>query len=284
MFDDLVACSEKLNFHLGDGFIRPSIQLLGDEAKEVLVEKGLCSAEQMKYIEVMLVAGTIPVSYYESLALSNGFDALVATRVVGREEFTKHVSDLLVLANVASVGAIELSYSLLLQDEQSPKIDVVPRMDGDSLQFAVTLAEKIDWPPLSTVKFEKVWNWSKGRFPFLDGFDDCPLSRALAAFSRLQERLAYGEPMQLVWALIGLEALYCQSNVELGQQLREKVQVFLGRQESCKKIVKKIYALRAKLYTENKIFRVFTYCVMQALHSISTQMTCMRPLVSRLPC
>jgi hypothetical protein len=52
--------------------------------------------------------------------------------------------------------------------------------------------------------------------------------------------------MQLLWALVGLEALYVHGKSELAQQVRDKAQAFLGAQEKFKKAVTKMYDFRSR--------------------------------------
>ena len=52
--------------------------------------------------------------------------------------------------------------------------------------------------------------------------------------------------MQLLWGLVGLEALYVKGQSELTKQVQDKSQAFLGRQESFKKALSQMYDFRSR--------------------------------------
>jgi len=164
---------------------------------------------------------------------------------LSRREFCKQISDLLVMVNISRVGAIELLHSVVIQDSDI-EFSEIPEMDGWALQRAVECAEKMQWPHLEVLDIQRVWSWTLRNYKMLDGFEGASMGRALCAFSRLFERSTADEPMQLLWALIGLEALYTQGNKGLSEQLREKAQVFLGPQVAFKKKISQMYHFRSR--------------------------------------
>lgn len=150
------------------------------------------------------------------------------------------------MANIAHVGSIELLHSVVVQDNQKTNYSVIPEMDGYALQRATEAAVRMGWPQLHVLEIQTVWNWATNHRQMLEGFDGTPMGRALNAFSRLFDRKIADEPMQLLWALVGLEALYVTGKTELLQQVREKSQVLLGQQEEYKKKISQMYNFRSR--------------------------------------
>ena len=68
------------------------------------------------------------------------------------------------------------------------------------------------------MSLRKTWNWYAGRRYIIDGFDGTAMGRALCAYSRLFEVSTQCQPMQLLWALVGLESLYAKGISDLSQQ------------------------------------------------------------------
>jgi hypothetical protein len=167
-------------------------------------------------------------------------------RALAQSEFLKRVSDLLVMANVGRVGSVELLGSALVQDGVISEFAHVPAMDGYALQRAAKVAGQMGWPRLGVLDIRTVWAWAAKHRDMLEAFDSTALGRALSAFSRLFERNTADQPMQLLWALVGLEALYVRGKTDLLQQVREKSQVLLGQQQAYKKKITQMYEFRSR--------------------------------------
>lgn len=170
----------------------------------------------------------------------------VLSAVVGRLEFCKQISDLLVYSNIARLGSIELRSSIVIQDDSKVEYAKIPPMDGSASQRAAAAASRMSWPSLKPLPLKSVWSWAQRNNPLIDGFARSPIARAISAFSRLFEKRSVDEPMQLLWALVSIEALYVRGNSELFQQVREKSQAFLGSQEAYKKTLSRMYDFRSR--------------------------------------
>jgi hypothetical protein len=159
--------------------------------------------------------------------------------------FRKQVSDILIASNLCRVGSIELRDSAVVQDGALLSYSHLPKMNAWPLQRAVELSESIKWPQLHILPFQQVWKWINTQ-DYLEGFEGGSLGRALCAFSRLFENGQKDEAMQIVWALIGIEALYVKGKNSIMEQVREKIQVFLGQQQSHKKTIVEMYEFRSR--------------------------------------
>jgi hypothetical protein len=245
--DDLCACSNKLEFRLGRSLVRPEIRLLDEQQREQISRDRLFPKKHLKECEVMLVAAAIPKSAYDDLPQSgDDADGSSVRRFVARVEYCKRVSDLLVFANIARVGAIELRHSVVVQDDGVLDFSEVPVMEAYSLQQAAKVAAQMGWPCLAELDIYAVWGWATKYLHEIDGFGGTPMSRAVAAFSRLFEHKTTDEPMRLLWSLVGLEALYVTGKSEIAQQVREKAQAFLGPQSAFKKKLTRMYDFRPR--------------------------------------
>jgi hypothetical protein len=251
--DDLSACSDTLAFPFGDGTVGAHIELLDDVSRRAILDKPLFAPKlhrdqrkQLNRCEILRISTTVSTSCYDGYRTApDGMSVEEITLCMSRVEFQKRLSDLLVLTNVARLGSIELADSVIVQDNCKLTTEI-PIMDGLVAQEAARVARETQWPTLFQMNCETVWNWASKRVTLLDGFDGTPMGRAICAFSRIFERKTADEPMQLLWALVGLEALYVKGKSELLQQVREKSQVLLGPQSSFKKRISQMYDFRSR--------------------------------------
>ena len=251
--DDLCACSNTLGFQFGNATVGPRIELLDEAARRAILDKPLFAPKmqriqrkQLKHCEILRFSATVSTTCYDGYKTTpDGMSIEEITVYMSRAQFQKRLSDLLVMANIARLGSIELVDSVIVQDNCNLS-STVPVMDGLVAQEAARVARKIQWPTLYRMNCETVWNWASKHITMLDGFDGTPMGRAICAFSRIFERKTADEPMQLLWALVGLEALYVKGKSELMQQVREKSQVLLGRPGSYKKKINQMYDFRSR--------------------------------------
>jgi hypothetical protein len=254
--DELVTLSGQIDFHLCWFDVHvPVLTLLKGRSRNTKHLRGLFSEGLPKGNEVLKVSITVPFSTHEikdaPSDLSSQSEKIKqkkhTCKMILAELFVKQVSDLLVIANLCRVGSIELRDSVVVQDGSVVEYLKVPKMDAMALQRATELAQQIGWPKLLTLEFDQVWKWVAKHEDFhLYGVSDNPMGRALCAFSHIFEYSNRDEPMQLLWALIGIEALYVKGNTALIEQVREKAQKLLGEQEAYKKKIGSMYDFRSR--------------------------------------
>jgi Apea-like HEPN len=245
MIDDLCSLSGKLDIDLFEcGTVKLNIELLKGNRRRLKVLQEEFGRNILGECEIIKFSATVPFS--NSFSKIKDMPPHAINRVLIRAFVLKRVSDILIIANLSRVGSIEVKDSLLLQDGKFQKHSKIPKMDAWPLQRAVDLAEKIKWPQLNVIDFDQVWHWVNNNKGFLNGFDNSPTGRALSAFSRVFEQGEDDEAMQLLWALIGIEALYVKGKVSVMEQVREKIQVLLGRQETHKKKISEMYEFRSR--------------------------------------
>ena len=248
ILDELANSSEGISVAVGTNRVVPSFEVLNEADRKTVFEFGVFAEDDFVQCEFLKVSTTVPLSGFVNYH-NPEYDAetnAALSAVVARVEFCKRMSDLLVFANIARLGSIELLSSAVFQGGKLLEFSEVPRMDGFAAQRAVAMADKRQWPPLTPLTVKQVLEWSRTAHETIDGFEGSSMSRALSAFSRLFEKKNVDEPMQLLWALVGIESLYVHGKADLLRQVKEKSQVLLGPQESYKKVLSRMYGFRSR--------------------------------------
>jgi hypothetical protein len=109
-------------------------------------------------------------------------------------------------------------------------------------------SEELKWPDIHTLKIQDVYEWLLKVPGFSDRRGVGQVGRAIAALSYLIKMRSKDEnALSLVWALLGLEALYGRGNVGLKTQLLEKSEAMLGPRQENKKVFGWMYDFRSRL-------------------------------------
>jgi hypothetical protein len=234
--EEMVASSGSFIFPLyGLGTFSPEIRWLHDEIELHQVEDFFASAA-LRECEHLVFSIEVPYEEEEDAEL------LLPGIVM------KRISDFLIMVNLCHPGLIELKTSELVHNGILQEHTSLPKMDGISIQSALVYSGKMNWPHLRTLKLIDAWNWHLQRKTYLEmeGFENDPTSRAINAFSRLFESPTMDIAMHLVWAMVGIEALYVRGKDSVMQQVRDKVPSVLGEHEMFKKGFKKMYEFRSR--------------------------------------
>lgn len=161
------------------------------------------------------------------------------------EAFGRIVRRWLVAALLAKVGILQFSDILVTANRNLwRRWDDFHGLSDEHLENA----QKMKWPPLKSLSIRAVWRWLQKVPGFNNDFGLTKVGRAIAAFTHLFRRrgpTTFGEV--LLWALLGLEALYTRGTTELGSQLSAKTQLLLGEQQDFKKAITRMYAYRSRL-------------------------------------
>jgi hypothetical protein len=157
--------------------------------------------------------------------------------------FEKRIYDLLVVANIARVGSLDLYNNCFIQDGRKSKS--LHKLQAFHLRMAEMHAEKIGWPKFDGLTIAQAWDWGLQQKGLLEGFSEDATSRALNAFTHILS--IKDEPLILFWAIVGIEALYVRGRDPKMEQIRERTQVLLGEQISFKKKISEMYNFRSSL-------------------------------------
>lgn len=208
------------------------------------------SGRDYVYMRFTTVVDVDVDAYYEHLKSnprSGKIDrrlALMFSRDLTAENLSRRVADVIIAANLASPGSLHTDERVLVGD------GIPVRMHAGFsglLPEAVERAFKQEWPPIVTVPFQTVWEWLNAIPGLKEGQGRGRLGRAVSAFSYLMSAGVTGAPtMGLMWALVGLEALYAKGNQALQAQLIEKSEVILGKRTTHKKNFGRMYDFRSR--------------------------------------
>lgn len=168
-------------------------------------------------------------------------EAHVAKSVL--ESFSGVLMDAVLAANIARLGSLLFPrvYRFLNDDF----VDVGPEV-GRYLNGVLDEAERRGWPSFHDRSVEQVVRWLRRVPGYRERHTDTSLGRALAAASHLLAGPASGRTLDLVWALLGLEALYARGNAALQQQLIDKTEAYLGARTSHKREFSGMYDFRSR--------------------------------------
>jgi hypothetical protein len=154
------------------------------------------------------------------------------------------IGDLAIATNIARPG------SVLFEEAISQRATNLSQ-DGQAFSWAfreiVEYIHSRGWPPLGEIELPTVVNWLENLPGYSMGKAKGRVSRAVGALSYLIEgRPSDHGQVDLVWALLGLEALYGFGNQGLRAQLTDKTEVLLGPRVSDKKHFGAIYDYRSR--------------------------------------
>lgn len=103
---------------------------------------------------------------------------------------------------------------------------------------------KTEWPPLVAVNLEQVYEWATRQKGFRTGLSDDPTSRALNALAHLMEA---SEPMDMFWAMLGIEAIYVRGQKRILRQIREKSEALFRKPDTLGNALDDMYNFRSRL-------------------------------------
>jgi hypothetical protein len=163
---------------------------------------------------------------------------------VASEEFASRVISILVASHIARPGVLRTNdVEIWIEKEFLKVTEGVSGFFGEIVEFA---GEK-SWPVIESLSIKQVWKWMCRFQQLPENLGQSEIERALNAFSYLLAQKPIGgvELVDLMWAMIGLEALYGRGTSDLTYQLVEKAGVLLGRSSGFEKSVKEMYHFRS---------------------------------------
>jgi hypothetical protein len=169
-------------------------------------------------------------------------NAAVAGLIAGHD-LEKFVGDLLLASTIANPGAV---HPRVVECSVGGSLRSTFQLRPNNIGFAREEAERIGWPPLAQFPLDQSLRWLRGVPGFIEGVPRGPLGRAVSSVSQLLGFNAPGDGMELMWALVGLEALYTQGKEGLGQQLFEKAELLLGRPTTHGRSVRRLHGFRSR--------------------------------------
>lgn len=263
MINEIIEVSDKLTIPMEEfGFTKPEISLIDitklsddHELIQVINENKLLSvrnnirlvAENLLSITIVMpVPETVVEGFAKAITdvdkdILNVMSTDETNRILIFSIFKKRIIDLITAANLTHFGSMPLFRGIIIQDgDRTERLDEIKAY---ILYHAMKFVEEIRYPVLHRLNFLSVWNWIIKREDFLTGFSNGSTGRALCCFSML---LNSEHPNLLFRSIMGIESLYAKGNGNLQEQVREKSQELLGKQESYKKLYTNMYNFRSR--------------------------------------
>ncbi|WP_320044962.1 hypothetical protein [uncultured Desulfobacter sp.] len=241
-------CSISIQFDLLEwGECTPEISL-ADNKKRIEIKKifPLKLFHKFEHYEILEVSCIIPFSEEQIEDDPPNFPAGAVARYLIGKYFCKKIFDLIIISNLCRIGSIGVANSVVFIDNvYAPNLDI-PSIDTYFLECSVEYSKKIGWPKFKNINIAEAWEWLNGYNYFSNDFNKDPIERALCAFSNLFDNDVMNNPMLLIWALVGIEAIYVKGKSGLIEQVKEKSQIFLGKYATYKKKINQMYNFRSR--------------------------------------
>lgn len=158
-------------------------------------------------------------------------------------DFQEAVEGILLATHIAMPGSVNTMDGVVVVDG---KIRGQAQGAQPSISSGVDDAVHRGWPPIGAPPIGRVHEWLSK----LPGFDrrmgTGPVERAVAALSHVPLNET-DVPGDLIWAMVGLEALYGRDQEPVGTQLMRMAELLLGARKTHKREMKEAYRFRSKL-------------------------------------
>ncbi len=151
---------------------------------------------------------------------------------------------LTVFSNISKPGALKIAQGQVTLDGEKHSNTI----KGYSIHRE-TLDEikSLDWIKYKSLDLKEVIDWFRNNNFSYSRFSTNSTERALNAFTKLFSKNNDNIVFDLLWSLVGVETLFCDSKEGISQQIFDKTQVLFGELTSFKKKLKYMYNYRSRL-------------------------------------
>lgn len=163
-----------------------------------------------------------------------------------------YVQHLIIYSNLAKPGAFDTREGVIkikeISGDITTKFKEFPILEN-SLTYAVGLSNKYNWPPIKELPLKKSLDWLRQHWSAVESISENKIQRALNAFSYLfhDNLLSVANSSgDLFHALIGIEAIYVNGNINIQEQVNQKSQILLGSRSNFKKVFSELYDYRSR--------------------------------------
>lgn len=166
----------------------------------------------------------------------------------------KGIHDLIIASNIARPGVLCTQEGIISINNK--KFKSVPEISND-IYIAIESTKHIGWPSIYELEFLFTWNWLQSVPSYWEGVGAQPIGRALSAFSYLFSSHPNDDPFyEILWSIVGLEALYGEDNTGIQKQIVQRTEALLGKRDTYKKIINEMYQFRSKFLHGTSAFPV----------------------------
>jgi hypothetical protein len=187
------------------------------------------------------------------------------TDIAHELEFTAYM--LTFAANLARPGTMSISDCLIFVNGEFYKTF---KGISSELVLLFTHDRKLAWPKIAYYPIADVWNWLYPLNDFKNAFGTTPLGRGLCAFSYFFLQGSRGntaEPLEDLWALVGLESLYKTNGSR--SELKERIRLFLGDHPRLNSLIDSLYKIRSSVI-HGGMNMPFSFCPYDATNEIDS--------------
>ncbi len=242
---ELLQFDNKLEIEVGElGVFYPSIYLIEDY-EPISEKRGFISNCNAIVFQIL-----IPNNYQNLKIEKNTSDEVTREDKIGMfrslvvEELKRKVLYFLILSQLAKPGSIKsLRGDVFVNEKLVSDFYTILSIHRESRGDI----QNLGWPEYKNLKLEKVWNWFQTNHFSFQRHSKSNTERALNAFTHLFKVSLNDNIFDLLWALIGIETLYCSGKEGLSEQIFNKTQIVLGELKDYKKRLKQMYDFRSRL-------------------------------------
>ena len=249
---ELVSLSGSIQFPLEEyGSHKIIIELFENEKQDELLSKVWVKPTHIRDLKILKFAIDKPILVPEKTYLVEDNKKKIVEGSAARpihlssliEIFEKRIYDFLIITHIACPGYLDVDEGYLFFNDK-----YYDRIQGmkSSIREAYQRSNELGWPKLDKLNIIDVWDWAKEIDEFISGISKTQLGRALCALSYLFKKdNIHNDNLDILWALMGLEALYNTGSTGIMKQVIEKSQVLLGELKDYKNKFKDVYNFRS---------------------------------------
>ncbi len=262
--DELVTMSGQIGWVTGwDESVRLRIRLIRDSSELPKISEDWAGPRGRvnAWLEFQTMA-TVDITEYARHLFENNLDSDPITEPLASAFAADHlttdlstrVSEIVLAANIARPGSLQALSRYTFTDSS------IFKKSGAMLSYfadAVQQCREFGWPPILTLSIPNVLEWLDSLPGFTEGRPSGPGGIAVSALSQLcSDPPPVSAAAGLMWAMVGLEALYAEGHDGLRRQIMNKTELTLGPRTSHLKNFNRIYDVRSRFIHGDSEFRL----------------------------
>jgi hypothetical protein len=228
------------------------IELLSDATKHRGLKRQIAAANDVrvgrKYLRLSVdVPDKLQRVDTDHSDLSEHHRSLIVVNLY-EYKFMDRIGDLVLACNLAKPGLLHFDrIYVYLGGRHRRTTSGFTGVVGEATDYA----RQLGWPPILDLPIPRVWDWLNALPRFSTGMASGRVGRAVSALSFLMRPDLELSPSDLVWALLGLEALYCSGAQGKQSQLIEKSSLLLGPNTTNASKFREMYEYRSRFLHGN---------------------------------
>jgi len=168
-------------------------------------------------------------------------DTIEYYRSVLSEALAHDMHHLVVAANIAAPCGLEAGEGVIVMGDEFAR---TTESLISNLWAVVELSNTTGWSPVRSLPLASVLDWTT-RYQLSTRMGDSAISRAYNALTYLFDSPPSDDPLELFWALMGVEALFSEGALGVMDQVVRRSQLLIGRHDSFKKKFGRAYSVRS---------------------------------------